>query len=414
MLEARDIGRLFDLGLAHYLSEVMNFPAVVNGDPQMMAIIHEAQSRGLPIDGHAPGLMGDALEAYANAGVQTDHECFTLEQARARLKLGMKVAIREGSAACNFDALWPILLEQPADVFLCTDDLHPDKLVKGHMDRLLARAIAKGVDPMAAIRAATLNPVSHYNLPVGLLQPGDPADMIELADLVEFKVLNTWIDGECLASEGTCLIAVRQPQPLNYFQAEPISASDLYLPAPSTGSMPVIIPEDGQLVTKRKDLVPLTIDGEVIPDLDRDLLKLVVVNRYKPSPPSVALIQGFGMKTGAMAGTVAHDSHNIIAVGANDEALVRAINLVIEHMGGLAYADAETFDCFPLPIAGLMSCADPETAAEAFTGLTEQVRKDGCQLSSPFMTLSFMALLVIPSLKLSDLGLFDGDLFALI
>jgi adenine deaminase len=412
--DAATVGALFDSGKVHYLSEVMNFPGVVGGDPDLLAIIAEARSRGLPVDGHAPGVMGADLAAYAAAGITTDHECFTLEQAQARLRLGMKVAIREGSAARNFDALWPVLQQQPDDVFLCTDDMHPDDLVLGYLNRLMARAVANGVDAMAVIRAATLNPVRHYRLPVGLLQLGDPADMVEVEDLVDFAVRRTWIDGTCVADNGNCRIPPLEVDPLNRFAATAVSAADLRLPAPDSSTMPAIVAEDGQLMTGRMDVQPLVVEGDVVADPRRDLLKLVVINRYKKAPPAVCLVHRFGLRTGAMAGTVAHDSHNIIAVGASDAALVRAINAVIAESGALVYADNEGTDTFPLPIAGLMSCVDAPTAAEAFTRLTQRARQDGCQLRSPFMTLSFMALLVIPKLKLSDLGLFDGERFQLL
>jgi adenine deaminase len=413
-LGAAEIGALLDSGDVHYLSEVMNFPAVIHGDPALRAILDCARQRKVPIDGHAPGVMGTDLHAYAAAGITTDHECYTLDQALARIALGMKVAIREGSAARNFEALWPALSAAPDSVFLCADDKHPDDLVAGYLNDVLRRCVAKGVDAMVAIRAATRNPVRHYRMPVGLLQVGDPADMVEVDNLTDFRVMRTWINGRLVAEHGQPLIDAVQSPPINQFHAVPVTAAALQRPWPADKPFPVIVAADGQLVTGREDLVPPVVNGHLGSDPSRDLLKIVVVNRYTPAPPAIGLIRNFGLRSAALAGSVAHDSHNIVAVGANDAALVRAINAVIAAQGGLAYADANLTETLALPIAGLMSDREAWPVAAAFEKLTALARADGCRLASPFMTLSFMALLVIPELKISDLGLFDGRSFQLI
>lgn len=412
--DPQSVADLLDMDGVHYLAEVMNFPAVIAGDPRMLSIIEAARSRGLRVDGHAPGVMGEDLKKYQSAGIQTDHECVTELEARARIALGMKVAIREGSAARNFEALHPILKDSSDQAFFCSDDKHPDDLVRGYLNDILARAVAKGVDPLDAIRSATLNPVRHYGLPVGLLQVGDPADMVELDNLKDFRVLRTWIDGELVAEHGETKIPHIEVSAPNVFNAHPIGAADIALPWEANKAFPVMLAEDGQLITGREDLVPTVQNGQIVCDPERDRLKIVVVNRYEKTPPVVGLIKNFGLKTSALAGSVAHDSHNIVAVGASDASLVKAINNVIRMKGGLSYADAHTEEGLPLSIAGLMSDGDAWSVAEAFEKLTELACKDGCPMRSPYMTLSFMALLVIPSLKIGDRGLFDVNTFSFV
>jgi len=581
-----------------YLAEVMNFPGVLAGDPKMRAILAVAKRLGKRVDGHAPGVTGDALARYAAAGIETDHECVTLDEARQRAALGMFVAIREGSAARNFDALAPLLRERPEMCFLCSDDKHPDELLLGHINSLVARAIAAGARPLDALRAATLNPVRHYRLNTGLLRAGDPADFVILNSLEECRVLETWLHGELAAKDGTCVLPPPPPLPAsacpNKFNRPPVTAADFAVPAPAAnardaervwrvqkmapvadvpcdaispedahaaykallpahtedgetvqfvhaaygklifdkrreltfkvvpylknilekavfayaepernpekhtnmagfknyvakinigeipyyvrfhvqiakpdnhqfhglfvsdieitkavetdvltqsqfGGNPVssafvdkrllewfasvkprvnaIVALDGQLLTGG-ELVPATLsaDGaQLVADPARDLLKIVVVNRYTPdAPPAVAFIKNFGLRRGALASSVAHDSHNIVAVGADDASLAAAVNAVIAHKGGLSFADAgaAATEVLPLPVAGLMSNADCATAAAAFTRLNTAAAAAGCSLRSPYMTLSFMALLVIPQLKLSDRGLFDVSTFA--
>jgi adenine deaminase len=411
----REVGELLDLPEVLYLAEVMNFPAVIFGDPVMRAILAEAKKRGKHIDGHSPGVLGEDLKKYAAAGIETDHECTTLEEARQRAALGMMVWIREGSAARNFEALWPLLLESPDRCGLCSDDKHPDELLVSQIDALVRRAVAKGVPAMDALRAATLNPVRHYGLPVGLLQPGDPADLIELNNLVEFKAQRTWVNGRLVAQNGEALVARTPVKPLNVFNATPKKPTDFQIPAVPGKRMRVIEAIDGQIVTGATIAAPkVSPDGLVVCDPARDLLKLTVVNRYADATPAVALVRNFGLKSGALASSVAHDSHNIVAVGANDEDLARAVNLVIEHGGGLSFAAGNIAQVLPLPIAGLMSTDDARTTGAAYQKLSNLARTHGCQLQAPYMCLSFLALLVIPRLKLSDLGLFDVGAFSLV
>jgi len=411
-LDAGDVTELLDDPKIGYLSEVMNYPGVLAGDPDLTAKMDAAKRRDKPIDGHAPGLRGEQAAAYIQAGISTDHECFTKDEALDKLAAGAFIQIREGSAARNFDALYTLIDESPDRIMLCSDDKHPDELLGGHINQLAARAVANGMDPMNAIRAGCVNPVQHYKLNVGLLQPGDPADFIEVKDLSSFKVLRTFIDGVCVAQQGESRLPEPEPAtPINRFDAGPIAQDGLKLACP-TGKARVIGALDGQLVTECREHPIKTENGQAVADPEQDILKLVVVNRYEKHPtPAVALIQGFGLKRGAIASSVAHDSHNVIAVGSNDRDLVNAINLVIEHKGGLSLADGETQDALALPVAGLMATGHCAQVAGQYTKLRSAAKNLGSPLRAPYMTLSFMALLVIPSLKLSDRGLFDGDRF---
>lgn len=390
-----------------HLAEVMNFPGVINRDPLMMAIIEKAKARGKRIDGHAPAVTGEHIKKYVAAGIETDHESITLDEARAKCQLGMKIAIREGSAARNFDAIWPLLKEFPELCFFCSDDKHPDDLIVSHINALVARAISLGIDPMVAFRVAILNPVRHYGLKVGLLQSGDPADVAEFDSLESMQCLRCWKDGQLVAENGESKLDYRRVEPINLFEAKQKRPEDFILPK-IDGPRRVIVALDGQIITGEETLEA---DG---PDTAHDLCLISVVNRYSETPPSVALIKGFGLKDGAMASSVAHDSHNVVVVGTNVRDLSRAVNLVIAAGGGLSVIAGSGGRILPLPIAGLMSdgtCAD---VADSFTALTNAAKSLGCQLASPYMTLSFMALLVIPKLKISDKGLFDVETFSLL
>ncbi|HEY6901316.1 MAG TPA: adenine deaminase [Puia sp.] len=422
-----------------YLSEMMNFPGVLNHDPEVMEKIATARRLGKPVDGHAPGLRGEQAKAYIDAGISTDHECFTAEEALDKIRYGMKILIREGSAARNFEALIPLLNDYPDQIMFCSDDKHPDSLLAGHINVLCARAVAKGIDVFKVLKAACLNPVSHYHLSHGLLRPGDSADLILLEDLTNFRVLQTWIKGQLVAENGASKIASITPEaPINKFKAEPRVVGDFAYPLDKWGEQEnveqvyLIEALDGQLITNKlilpvADTLPR--DGRLNANPDKDILKIVVVNRYQPAPVAKSFIRNFGLKRGAIASSVAHDSHNIVAVGVDDESICRAINLIIEAKGGLACVDpgaagpsapgqpdsrtaAETL--LPLPVAGLMSSDDGYKIAEAYTAIDKQAKAMGSTLGAPFMTLSFMALLVIPHLKLGDMGLFDGDKFALL
>ncbi len=402
-----------------YLSEMMNFPGVLHKDPEVMKKIAAAHAAEKPVDGHAPGLMGDAAQQYIEAGISTDHECFTIEEALDKLEHGMKIIIREGSAAKNFEALSDLIDDHPNSVLFCSDDKHPDSLVDGHINQLCARAISKGMDLFNVLKAACVNPVLHYKLDIGLLREGDAADFIIVEDLSAFNVIQTYIDGVPLLNNGKSIIESVQTTPINQFDCESISAAQLAIPQneyPSTnGFIPVIEALDGQLITNRLSLTGKLLINQWVADTDNDILKMVVVNRYQKAPIAKCFIKSFGFKNGAIASTVAHDSHNIVAVGTDDNALAEAINLVIAAAGGVSCVDEKGTELLlPLPVAGLMSAKDGYWVAEKYTAIDAMAKSLGSTLSAPFMTLSFMALLVIPHLKLSDKGLFDGDRFEFI
>jgi adenine deaminase len=393
-----------------YLSEMMNFPGVIHRDPDVMRKIDIAKKHGKRIDGHAPGLRGADLEAYVAAGIETDHECFQLEEALEKLALGQKILIREGSAAKNFGELWPLLNEHPDRCMLCSDDKHPDDLMEGHINSLCARAVAKGVQMFNVLRAACLNPVEHYGLRSGLMRPGDPADFIRLRDLNGFKVEETWIDGKCVARAGKSLLPKTTSPRANRFFALAKKPSDFAVPA-GQGTIRVIEARDGQIVTGAGEAEPLIHEGRAAANPAQDVLKITVVNRYEDAPPATAFVRGIGLKRGAIASSVAHDCHNIVAVGTSDEELARAVNLLIANEGGICAVGGEKDQVLPLPVAGLMSDGYAEDVAAGYARLTSQAKQLGSTLHAPFMTLSFLALLVIPALKLSDLGLFDGTKF---
>jgi adenine deaminase len=396
-----------------YLSEMMNFPGVLQADEEVIKKIASAKRYGKPVDGHAPGLVGDDARRYIEAGMSTDHECFTKDEALDKLNYGMKILIREGSAAKNFDALISLLNDHPADMMFCSDDKHPDSLVEGHINQLCARAVAEGIDVFNVLQAACVNPVLHYRLDVGLLRVGDPADFIVVEDMREFKVIETYIDGLLVAQNGGSQIRniAQHGEPVNNFECEPIMPDSLQYDSKSE-KIQVIEALDGQLITNKVivDRSTLSSGGQILTsNLDEDILKIVVVNRYHMAPPAIGFVKNFGFKEGAIASSVAHDSHNIIAVGVDDESLSKAINLVIEERGGVSVVGREEEMVLPLPVAGLMSDKDGYYVASQYTAIDAAAKKLGSKLSAPFMTLSFMALLVIPHLKMSDLGLFDGD-----
>lgn len=412
-LSVAEVEELLRMPEIRYLSEMMNYPGVLHGDPEVLAKIAAAKALGKPVDGHAPGLRGDEARRYIAAGISTDHECFTYEEGLEKLQLGMKVAIREGSAAKNFAALISLLPQFPDRIFFCSDDKHPDDLITGHINLLAARAVGEGYDLFEVLRAACINPVQHYGLNVGLLRPGDPADFIVVENLQEFKVTATYIDGHKVAAFGESLIPRVEAAVINHFNTSPKEYLDFCI-HPHTNVVRYIHAIDGEIVT-RSGLADIDDTLEwVEPDPDQDLLKIVVVNRYQDAPPAVAFIRGFGLRQGAIASCVGHDSHNIIAVGADDWSLCAAVNAVIEHKGGIAaVAPIEGhLHVLPLPVAGIMTNADGYETARRYAEIDAWVKSElGCRLSAPFMTLSFMALLVIPELKLSDKGLFDGGSF---
>jgi adenine deaminase len=410
VLDADEVAALLEDPRIGYLSEVMDFPGVLARSETVMAKIAAAKKWGKPVDGHAPGLRGEAVVRYVSAGITTDHECVNREEAVDRIRAGCRVAIREGSAARNFDALQPLIDEYPDDCMLCSDDKHPDELLLGHINRLVARAIAAGTDPLNAIRAASLNPIRHYGLSLGLLQVGDPADFILTDDLTQFRVRAAYLAGREVARDGQSLLPATTTETINNFAAPPITREALALRAESD-RIRVIEATDGQLITGGGITQATVRDGLAVADPEHDVLKLVVVNRYQAARPAVAFVRGFGLRRGALASSVAHDSHNVVAVGVSDDELCGAINAVIANRGGLSVQAGSQLQVLPLPVAGLMAAGSCETVAADYSRLDRQAKELGSSLRAPYMTLSFMALLVIPSLKLSDRGLFDGNRF---
>lgn len=414
-IDAEWVDKLLASPDIHYLSEMMNYPGVLEQDPTVMAKLASAKKHNKPVDGHAPGLRGSAARRYAAAGITTDHEAFSLEEGREKCQLGMKVIIREGSAARNYAALHPLIAEFPEQVMFCSDDKHPDDLVRGHINQLIARALSDGHDLFQVLRAATLQPVEHYGLDVGLLRIGDPADCIVVDALDTMTVQATYINGREVARDGQALFPSVEVDPINQFVASAKKESDFRVPAESQ-EVRVIVARDGDLMTGQTSALLPDQNGYLFADPSQDVLKIAVVNRYEDAPPAVAFVQGFGLQQGAIASCVGHDSHNIIAVGIDDGSLCRAVNEIIRNQGGISAVEANGgTHSLPLPIAGIMTHVDGYQTAEQYSLIDEVARNVlKSSLSAPFMTLSFMSLLVIPDLKLSDKGLFSGSDFAFV
>ncbi len=397
-----------------YLAEMMNFPGALNGDPDVLAKIRIAHELGKPVDGHAPGLRGTEAARYAALGISTDHECVTAEEALDKLDAGMYILVREGSAAKNFDALIGLLKTHPGRIMFCSDDKHPDELVKGHIDELVVRALKAGCDLFDILYAACVLPVVHYKLDVGLLREGDPADFILVDNLDTFKVLATFIDGQKVAENGQSLIPAVVATPLNNFSIN-TQQQDVfrchYDGAEEQVTVKVIDALDGQLITTASTATLPVSDGCILADPGQDVLKIGVLNRYHEAPVALGFIRNFGLQRGAIASSVAHDSHNIVFVGVDDAAIAAAVNGIIQHRGGISASDGDTVAVMPLPVAGLMSLADGHEAARQYEELDAFAKSLGSKLSAPFMTLSFMALPVIPLLKMTDRGLFDVGVF---
>jgi len=393
-----------------FLSEVMNVPGVLHDDPEVLAKLKSALALGKVIDGHAPGLCGKALQKYIGAGISTDHETTTLDEGVEKINLGMKVLIREGSAAKNFNTLMTLMQDYPESCMLCSDDLHPDDILKGHINLLVRRAVQSGIEPIRALRCACMNPVRHYGLTVGLVQKKDPADFLVVDDLKHFNILKTYINGKLVAEEGKTLLSQTYPESINNFMVTEKGEAEFAV-RPKSQRIHVIEVIEGQLLTRIRFEKPKIVGDNLVSDPERDLLKLTVVNRYGDSKPAIGFVKNFGLKQGAIASSVAHDSHNIIAVGVTDQAICRAVNLIVQQKGGLVVISNDNEYILPLPIAGIMSDVDGFEVAALYGKLDKEAKKTGAQLRAPFMTLSFLALLVIPELKLSDKGLFDGRTF---
>ena len=410
VINANDIKLMMENPDINYLAEMMNYPGVLLDDEEVLQKIEHAKNNNKPIDGHAPGLRGDDVTKYIAAGISTDHECFRYDEALEKLQKGMKILIREGSAAKNFEALIDLLPEHYNNMMFCSDDKHPDDLLLGHINQLCERAVAKGMDIFKVLQMACINPVNHYNLEVGLLQVGDPADFILVDNLKEFNVLETYINGELVAKNGKSFVKSVPFEVLNNFNTDIKKVADFRL-ASSSKKIRVIEALDGELVTNNIEADSLIVDGNLVSNTATDVLKMTVVNRYKNETPSIAFIKNFGIKEGAIASSVGHDSHNIIAIGVSDEAICKAVNLIIENKGGVCAVTKTTEKVVALPVAGIMSDQPAEIIGNAYAALDAMAKEMGSTLRAPYMSLSFMALLVIPSLKLSDKGLFDGNTF---
>lgn len=410
IINSDDIQKMMSSPDIKYLAEMMNYPGVLFDDEEVLKKIAWAKHYGKPIDGHAPGLRGDDVTKYIGVGISTDHECFTYDEGLEKLQKGMKVIIREGSAAKNFEALIDLLPEHYENMMFCSDDKHPDDLLIGHINQLCARAVAKGMDVFKVLQTACMNPVKHYNLDVGLLQEGDDADFIVVENLKEFNVLQTYINGELVAEKGKSFVQHVDFDVLNNFNSDPKKSSDFEFHSASE-KIRVIEALDGELVTNEIQVDSLIENGSLVSNVEADVLKMTVVNRYQNSKPSIAFIKNFGLKEGAIASSVGHDSHNIIAVGVSDEMICKAVNLIIENRGGVCAVSTDKEKIVSLPVAGIMSDQPAEIIGKSYAELDQMAKEMGSTLRAPYMSLSFMALLVIPSLKLSDKGLFDGNTF---
>jgi len=410
IINSEEIKKLMDSPDIYYLAEMMNFPGVIYNDNEVLKKIEHARRVGKPIDGHAPGLEGENLKKYASQNISTDHECTTVDEAIAKIKAGIKIQIREGSAAKNFENLFPLIKSYPKQIMFCADDCHPDDLLKGHINKIVGRAVKKGADLFDVLAAAIINPIEHYHLPVGLLREGDDADFIVVNDLHDFNVKQTYINGELVYDDDRVKIKSESGNPINYFECDYISEKDIQVDN-KAGKIKVIVAYDGDLITGTEEIVAKTDGKYIVSDVDRDILKIVVVNRYGKSKPQIGFIKNFGLKKGAIAGSIAHDSHNIIAIGVSDSDIVQAVNKIISDKGGIVACYDNIEEGLKLDVAGLMSTEPAEVVAEKYHKVNKMVKEMGSTLGAPFMTMAFMALLVIPELKIGDKGLFDVSKF---
>ena len=411
-LNHEEVKNLLERKEINFLSEMMNYPGVIYNDEEVHNKLNAARELGKPVDGHAPGLRGDMLKKYVAAGISTDHECSSLDEALEKISLGMKILIREGSAARNLDALKDLFNTHPEMVMLCSDDLHPEMLRERHINKLIARLISEEYNLFDVIRSATINPSDHYNLNAGLLRSGDRADFILVDSLKKMNVLETWIDGKKVFANGKVLFTYREGKPVNHFNCRPVKERDIMV-SNQHGDIRIIVASEGELLTS-EIRSSAGESGFVVPDLKNDILKIVVKDRYNDSPPATGFIKGFGLKKGAFASSIAHDSHNIISIGTNDEDIVKSINEIVRLKGGLAVSSENSIESIKLDIAGIMSTRSCEAIASDYENLNKLVKSMGCTMKAPFMILSFMALLVIPDLKIGDRGLFDVKKFEMV
>ena len=413
VIDSEQIKELMALPDIYYLSEMMNYPGVLFDDEEVLKKIAWAKHFNKPVDGHAPGLRGAPIEKYISAGISTDHECFTYDEGAEKLSLGMKVLIREGSAAKNFEALIDLLPDNFENMMFCSDDKHPDDLVVGHINLLCARAVAKGFDLFKILQMACINPVKHYNMNIGLLQKNDAADFIVVEDLTNFKVLQTYINGELVAKNGKSFVKHIDFEKPNNFNTSKKEISEFEISS-SASKIRVIEALEGQLITNEIHHKPKIHNGKIVSDVENDILKMAVVNRYENAPLAIAFIKNFGLKSGAIASSVAHDCHNIVVVGTSDEEICKAVNILIENKGGICAVNGSEYKSLALPVAGIMSDKDGWETGKLYQEIDAMSKQLGSKLKAPFMTLSFMALLVIPDLKLSDKGLFSGNSFTFV
>lgn len=430
MIDSEGIKELMASPDIYYLAEMMNYPGVLFDDVEVLKKIEWAKHFDKPVDGHAPGLRGESIRKYISEGISTDHECFTFEEAKEKLSLGMKVLIREGSAAKNFEALIDLLPENYQNMMFCSDDKHPDDLIVGHINLLCARAVAKGIDVFKVLQAACVNPVNHYKINVGLLKENDAADFIVVEDLVDFNVLQTYINGVLVAENGKSYVQHIPFETPNNFNIAPKEIRDFATPVryrsgeDISSKIRVIEALEGQLITNEIYHNPLIVDGEIVSDTENDILKMAVVNRYQnttgdkaeqsEAKPAIAFIKNFGLKNGAIASSVAHDCHNIVVVGTSDAEICNAVNLIIKNRGGVCAVNGSENKILALPVAGIMSDKNGWETGKIYQEIDAMAKELGSNLKAPFMTLSFMALLVIPDLKLSDKGLFSGNTFSFV
>lgn len=408
VLTTADIETLAKTGKFKALSEVMNVPGVLNQNSEVISKIEIAKKYHLRVDGHAPGLKGEKLTQYIAAGIETDHESISREEAEEKIEKGMKILIREGSAAKNWEALKSLIPEYPDQLMFCTDDAHPDEIIsEGHIDKFFKKGIKEGFDIFDLVKIASINPVEFYRLDVGLLREGDRADFIVIDNPVDFNLFATYIDGKKIEYDHS---VSDTPPVLNGFDHLPIQSEELKIELKEEIPVIQIIPDE--IITKRMNYTIKQSPFES--DLHQDILKIVYINRYSNGKPQIGFIQGFNLKEGAMATTIAHDSHNIIAVGCSDEALKETINHLIELKGGLVVKNNNGIISLPLPYGGIISGKQGEEVAEEYLHLNETLRQMGCKLHAPFMTLSFMALIVVPALKIGERGLFDVEKFEFI
>ena len=412
ILDSKAVDELLSMNDIKYLGEMMNYPGVIFNDNEVVKKIESAKRHNKPIDGHAPLLSGDDLIKYCKSGITTDHECSNLQEAREKVALGMTIQIREGSAAKNFNALIPLIEEAPEKIMFCSDDMHPHELINGHINILVKKSISLGYNILDIIKAATLTPVKHYNLEVGLLQKNDPADFIIIDNFNDFNILKTYIDGKLVAENNKSLIPETAVNAINNFEAEKVNTDDFKI-FDKGKNIKIINAISGEILTEKIIGRPKSIDNYLVSDIDNDILKIAVINRYEKKKISLGFIKNFGLKKGAIASSVAHDSHNIVVIGCSDEEMAHAANMIINTKGGLVAWSHDKNICVPLPVAGLMTNKDGKKIAADYQALVTLSKEFGSELNDPFMTMGFMSLLVIPKLKLSDKGLFDCEKFEL-